>query len=54
MIESESKILPLISKALASQGKDESGVAPKKASATEKKRPMDEKMLEEIIKDEFS
>ena len=54
MIESESKILPLISKALASQGKDESEAAPKKAAATAKKRPMDEKMLEEIIKDEFS
>ena len=54
MIESESKILPLISKALASQGKDESGGAPKKAAAMAKKRPMDEKMLEEIIKDEFS
>jgi putative methanogenesis marker protein 6 len=54
MIESESKILPLISKALASQGKDESEGAPKKAAAMAKKRPMDEKMLEEIIKDEFS
>src|SRR5512136_364699 len=52
MIESESKILPLISKALASQGKDESEWAPKKAAATAKKRPMDEKKLEEIIKDE--
>jgi hypothetical protein len=28
--------------------------APKKAAATTKKRPMDEKKLEEIIKDEFS
>lgn len=54
MIESESKILPLISKALASQGKDESEGAIKKAAATAKKRPMDEKKLEEIIKDEFS
>jgi hypothetical protein len=53
MIEAESKILPLISKALASQAREES-TAPKKAAATAKKRPLGEKRLEEIIKAQFS
>lgn len=47
MIESESKMLPLISRALASEGE---GVPRKE----EKKRPLSLEKLEEIIKDEFS
>ena len=53
MIEFESKILPLISKALASLAKGELE-ASEKAATTAKKRPLDERKLEEIIKDEFS
>jgi putative methanogenesis marker protein 6 len=49
-IESESKILPLISRALeAKEGKEEE--AP---SAPAKKRPLDLEKLEEIIEGEFS
>ena len=44
MIEAESKMLPLISRALASQAKDESE-APEKVAATAKKRPPEEKKL---------
>ncbi len=40
MIESESKMLPMISRALASQGKDEAEGP--ESTATAKKRPMDE------------
>ncbi len=53
MIEAESKVLPLISKALASLTKAMSET-PEEAAATAKKRPLDEKRLEEIIKDELS
>jgi putative methanogenesis marker protein 6 len=47
MIESESKMLPLISRALASEGE---GVPRKE----EKKRPLSLEKLEEIVRDEFS
>jgi len=53
MIESESKMLPLISKALASQAIGESGALEEEISPA-KKRPLDAQKLEEIIKDEFS
>ena len=53
MIESESKMLPLISKALASEAKGES-VAFRKETSVPKRRLLDEKKLEEIINDEFS
>jgi putative methanogenesis marker protein 6 len=53
MIESESKMLPLISKALASQSIAEAGALEEKKSPA-KKRPLDAQKLEEIIKDEFS
>ena len=53
MIESESKMLPLISKALASEAKGES-VAFRKVTSVPKRRLLDEKKLEEIINDEFS
>jgi hypothetical protein len=53
MIESESKMLPLISKALASQAIGEAGALEEKISPA-KKRPLDAQKLEEIIKDEFS
>ena len=52
MIESESKILPLISKALAFLAKGESE-APEKATTTAKRRSLDEMKLEENIKNEF-
>ncbi len=52
MIESESKMLPLISKALASQAIGEAGALEEAIPA--KKRPLDAQKLEEIIKDEFS
>jgi len=48
-IESESKILPLISRAL--EAKDTKEEAP---SAPEKKRPLDAQSLEKIIEGEFS
>lgn len=44
MIESESKMLPMISRALASEGK-EAGAIP------EKKKPLSIKRLEEIVKE---
>jgi putative methanogenesis marker protein 6 len=53
MIESESKMLPLISKALASQAKGEAESLEAKV-APAKKRPLDVQKLEEIINDEFS
>lgn len=53
MIESESKMLPLISKALASQAKGEAAALEEEVIPT-KKRPLDARKLEEIIKDEFS
>jgi putative methanogenesis marker protein 6 len=53
MIESESKMLPLISKALASQAIGEAGVLEEEVIPA-KKRPLDAQKLEEIIKDEFS
>lgn len=53
MIESESKMLPMISKALASQAKGETEV-PEEETKKERKRPLDAKKLEEIIKEEFS
>jgi putative methanogenesis marker protein 6 len=52
MIESESKMLPLISKALASQAIGETEALEEAIPA--KKRPLDAQKLEEIIKDEFS
>lgn len=53
MIESESKMLPLISKALASQAKAQTEV-PEEEKKKERKRPLDAKKLEEIIEEEFS
>jgi putative methanogenesis marker protein 6 len=53
MIESESKMLPLISKALASQAKGEAESLEAEV-APSKKKPLDLQKLEEIIKDEFS
>jgi putative methanogenesis marker protein 6 len=53
MIESESKMLPLISKALASQAKGEAEPLGEEG-APAKKRPLDLQKLEEIIKNEFS
>ncbi|RQW81588.1 MAG: DUF2102 domain-containing protein [Methanothrix sp.] len=50
MIEAESRMLPMISRALAFQAKGETD-APEKAAAT--KRPLDKMKLEEIIKDEL-
>lgn len=51
MIESEAKMLPLISKALASQTKEAEG---SEAEIKPAKKQLDTKRLEEIIKDEFS
>lgn len=48
MIEHESKMLPLISKALASEGEAESAICPPK------KKPLDLEKLEAIIKTELS
>jgi putative methanogenesis marker protein 6 len=53
MIEAESKVLPLISKALASMAKA-MPETPEEVAATAKKQPLDEKRLEEIIRDELS
>jgi putative methanogenesis marker protein 6 len=53
MIESESKMLPLISSALASQQKIEAE-APEVIAESGRKKPLDLQKLEEIIKDEFS
>ncbi len=47
MIESESKMLPMISRALASEG----DAAP---VTLQKKRPLDFKRLEEILKEDLS
>jgi len=52
MIESESKLLPLISKALASEEKADPG--PKETETIQKKRPISIKKLDEIIKEEIS
>ena len=52
MIESESKILPLISKALVAQAKEEAETQGE-AAETAKNRPLDEKKLGEIIRDAF-
>lgn len=52
MIESESKLLPLISKALASAEKADPG--PKETETIQKKRPISIKKLDEIIKEEIS
>jgi hypothetical protein len=48
MIESESKMLPMISRALASGGEADA------ASAPPDKKPLDIKRLEEIIKESLS
>jgi putative methanogenesis marker protein 6 len=48
MIESESKMLPMISRALASEGE-----APE-AKAQKEKKPLDIKRLEEIVEEELS
>jgi len=48
MIESESKILPMISRALAAEGE---GIVP---SLPEKKRPLPPARLEEIVKEGLS
>lgn len=53
MIESESKMLPLISKALASQAKGETEV-PEEETKQARKKPLDAKKLEEIVEEEFS
>jgi putative methanogenesis marker protein 6 len=53
MIESEAKMLPLISKALAYQEEGESDVSEAEKKLA-KKKPVDTKKLEEIIEDEFS
>jgi putative methanogenesis marker protein 6 len=53
MIESEAKMLPLISKALAYQKEGESEVSEAETKLA-KKKPVDMKKLEEIIEDEFS
>ena len=44
MIESESKMLPMISRALASEGKEAETIP-------EKKKPLSIKRLEEIVKE---
>lgn len=51
MIESEAKMLPLISKALASQTKEAEG---SEAEIKPARKQLDTKRLEEIIEDEFS
>lgn len=51
MIESEAKMLPLISKALAFQTKEAEG---SEAEIKPAKKQLDTKRLEEIIEDEFS
>lgn len=48
MIESESKLLPMISRALASEGKGEKEAVPVS------KRPLHIKRLEEIVKEDLS
>lgn len=52
MIESESKLLPLISKALISE--EEAGPGPKEIEPIQKKRPISIKKLDEIIREEIS
>ncbi len=52
MIESESKLLPLISRALASEEKASPG--PKDTETILKKRPISIKKLDEIVKEEIS
>ena len=52
MIESEAKLLPLISKALAYQAEGEATVS--EAETKPAKKLLDTKRLEEIIEDEFS
>ena len=52
MIESESKLLPLISRALASEEKASPG--PKETETIQKKRPISIKKLDEIVKEEIS
>ena len=52
MIESESKLLPLISKALAAEEK--AGPGPKETATIQKKRPISIKKLDEIVKEEIS
>jgi putative methanogenesis marker protein 6 len=52
MIESEAKLLPLISKALAYQAKGEATVSETETKPA--KKLLDTKRLEEIIEDEFS
>jgi hypothetical protein len=47
MIESESKMLPMISRALASEGEPF-------PETLQKKRPLDFKRLEEILKEDLS
>ncbi len=47
MLESESQMLPMISRALASEGKAPEGEAPKK------KKPLEPRRLEEIVKEEL-
>jgi putative methanogenesis marker protein 6 len=53
MIESEAKLLPLISKALAYQAEGEAEGSEAETKPA-KKKPLDTKKLEEIIEDEFS
>ena len=53
MIESEAKMLPLISKALAYQAEGEAEGSEAETKPA-KKKPLDTKKLEEIIIDEFS
>jgi putative methanogenesis marker protein 6 len=48
MIESESKLLPMISRALASEGE------PEEAEESVERKPLDIKRLEEIIEEELS
>lgn len=52
MIEAESKMLPMISRALASQAKDESEY-PERLQQRQKNETLDKKKLEEIIKEEI-
>jgi putative methanogenesis marker protein 6 len=49
MIESESKMLPMITRALAAEGEPKA-----EEKITEKKRPLDVKRLEDIMKEELS
>lgn len=49
MIESESKMLPMISRALAAEGEPRA-----EEKIPEKKRPLDVKRLEDIMKEEVS